>query len=95
MTVIAKLDDLAARSEWNFSDLRALFINCTLKKSPEVSNTEGLADLAISVMERNGVSVDVVRAVDYEIADGCVSRHDGTRMGSRRLAPDSPAGDGR
>ena len=27
---------LAADSKWDFSDLSALFINCTLKRSPEV-----------------------------------------------------------
>ena len=28
-------------SPWDFSDLRALYINCTLKRSPEVSHTPG------------------------------------------------------
>ena len=73
MTLTAKLDELADQSECDFSDLRALFINCTLKKSPEPSNTQGLADLAISIMEKNGVDVDVVRAVDHEIATGVYS----------------------
>jgi hypothetical protein len=36
-------EKLATESQWDFSDLRALFINCTLKRSPEVSNTRGLA----------------------------------------------------
>jgi multimeric flavodoxin WrbA len=63
-------EELCAESRWDFSDLRALFINCTLKRSPERSNTQGLADLAIAIMERNGVSVDVIRAVDHEIAPG-------------------------
>ena len=27
---------------YDFSDLRAIYINCTLKRSPEVSNTAGL-----------------------------------------------------
>ena len=61
---------LCAESRWDFSDLRALYINCTLKRSPEPSNTQGLADLSIAIMERNGVAVDVVRAVDHEIATG-------------------------
>ena len=39
-------EELAAGSRWDFSDLRALFINCTLKRSPELSNTQGLADIA-------------------------------------------------
>jgi hypothetical protein len=28
-------------AEWDFSDPRATFINCTLKRSPEPSHTEG------------------------------------------------------
>ena len=63
-------EKLAAESQWDFSDLSALFINCTLKRSPEVSNTRGLADLAVAIMERNGVSVEVIRAVDHQIATG-------------------------
>jgi hypothetical protein len=54
--------------DWDFSDLRAVYVNCTLKRSPEVSNTQGLADKSIAIMERHGVAVDVIRAVDHEIA---------------------------
>ena len=61
-------EQLAAQSKWDFSDLSALLINCTLKRSPEVSNTRGLADLAVAIMERNSVSVEVIRAVDHQIA---------------------------
>jgi multimeric flavodoxin WrbA len=71
MTTVTPLqEELAAASPWDFSGLRALFVNCTLKRSPEVSHTQALADLAIGIMERNGVQVDVVRAVDHEIATG-------------------------
>jgi multimeric flavodoxin WrbA len=63
-------EQLARESKWDFSDLSALFINCTLKRSPEVSNTRGLADLAVAVMQRSGVSVEVIRAVDHQIATG-------------------------
>src|SRR5258708_39526093 len=70
MALTAKLDELAQRSRWDFSDLRALFINCTLKKSPEVSNTQGLADLAIAIMQKNGVAGEVVRALHRDIATG-------------------------
>ena len=31
----------------NYSDLRALFINATLKRSPERSHTQGLIDVAM------------------------------------------------
>jgi len=52
------------------SDLRALFVNCTLKRSPERSNTQGLIDLSAEIMRANGVAVDELRAVDHEIAPG-------------------------
>ena len=61
---------LCEQSRWDFSDLRALFINCTLKRSPEVSNTQGLADISMEIMRRQGVTVDVVRAIDRDIATG-------------------------
>ena len=54
----------------DFSSLRALFINCTLKRSPEVSNTEGLIDISSRIMTKHGVEVEVVRAVDHDIATG-------------------------
>src|SRR5688572_24752740 len=55
--------ELCATSRWDFSDLRALFVSCTLKPSPEPSHTEGLMRIAMEIMEKNGVGVDFVRAV--------------------------------
>ncbi|MDQ1404357.1 MAG: hypothetical protein QOG03_2673 [Actinomycetota bacterium] len=63
-------EQLCSTSPFDHSDLRAVFINCTLKKSPEVSNTQGLADISIEIMRRQGVTVDVIRAVDREIPVG-------------------------
>lgn len=54
----------------DFSDLTALFINCTLKKSPETSHTRGLIDVAMHIMEANGVTTECIRAVDHDIAPG-------------------------
>ncbi|HEX8762415.1 MAG TPA: flavodoxin family protein [Candidatus Saccharimonadales bacterium] len=56
--------------KWDFSGLRALFINCTLKKSPDVSNTQGLIDISRTIMEKHGVKVDEIRAIDHDIATG-------------------------
>jgi multimeric flavodoxin WrbA len=53
-----------------FDGLRALFVNCTLKRSPEPSNTDGLIELSSGIMRRNGVEVDALRAVDHDIATG-------------------------
>ena len=69
----ANQEQLIEQSRWDFSDLRAVYINCTLKRSPEVSNTQGLADQSIAIMRRNGVEVEVIRAVDLAIATGVYS----------------------
>ena len=76
MNSTEKQEVLAAQSRWSFRDLRALFVNCTLKRSPDVSNTQGLADIAIAIMRRQGVTVDVVRADRPRHRDRRVARHD-------------------
>src|SRR3954451_15418894 len=63
-------EELAADAPFDFSDLRALFINCTLKRSPEVSNTQALGEIAIGVMERNGVQDPQSPAVAPDTAPG-------------------------
>ena len=59
-----------SESKWDFSDLHALFLNCTLKRSPELTHTDGLIRISKAIMERNGISVEVLRPVDYNIAYG-------------------------
>jgi multimeric flavodoxin WrbA len=54
----------------DFSDVRAMFINCTLKRSPELSHTEGIVDASAAIMMKHGVQVEVLRAVDHDIATG-------------------------
>jgi multimeric flavodoxin WrbA len=63
-------DPTASADAYDFSDLRAIYINCTLKRSPELSHTQALADRSIAIMRAHGVEVEVVRAVDHEIATG-------------------------
>ncbi len=70
MTLTDRQLELCATSTWDFSALRALYVNCTLKRSPETSNTQGLIDISVAIMEANGVTVDQIRAVDFEIASG-------------------------
>ena len=54
----------------DFSDLRALFINCTLKRSPERSNTQGLVDICGAILDANNVPHETIRAIDHDIAIG-------------------------
>ncbi|HVF76421.1 MAG TPA: flavodoxin family protein [Acidimicrobiales bacterium] len=68
------LDDrqktLCDDSPWDFGGLRATIVNCTLKRSPSQSHTQGLLDRSIAIMERAGVEVDVIRAVDHDLPPG-------------------------
>ncbi len=54
----------------DYTGLRAMFINCTLKRSPELSHTEGLVEASAAVMRKHGVEVEILRAVDHDIATG-------------------------
>lgn len=71
---IMELDErnraLCEDHDWDFSGLRALFLNCTLKPAPARSHTQGLIDLSVAIMEANGVTVDVARAVDLDLPPG-------------------------
>lgn len=53
-----------------YDDLKALYLNCTLTRSPEVSNTQGLIDRSRGILEAQGVQVEVVRPVDHDIPPG-------------------------
>ncbi|MFI5967383.1 flavodoxin family protein [Streptomyces asoensis] len=50
--------------------MRALVVNCTLKPSPQTSNTEALAGTVVTALRGHGVEVDVVRAVDLDLRPG-------------------------
>ncbi len=57
-------------SQWEFSDLQAPFLNCTLNRSPALSHTEGLIKISRAILEKNGVTVEVLRPVDFNLAYG-------------------------
>ena len=65
-----KQERLCSDSRWDYSDLSAIFLNCTLKRSPELSHTEGLIHISRAIMEKNGVPVELLRPVDFDIATG-------------------------
>lgn len=50
--------------------MKALLINCTLKKSPEQSHTEGLMKEAIKIFNEEGIETELIRAVDHRIDFG-------------------------
>ncbi|MFC5952949.1 flavodoxin family protein [Streptomyces pratens] len=55
---------------YRYDDLTALYFDCTLKPSPQPSHTQGLIDRSRAVMDAAGVTTDLIRAVDHDIAPG-------------------------
>lgn len=53
--------------------LRAVILNCTLKNSPDVSNTQALIDKVVELMIPLGVVSEVIRVIDHRIAFGVSS----------------------
>lgn len=70
MTLTARQQELSTTSRWDLGDLRALYVNCTLKPSPALSHTQGLMDVSIAIMEAAGVEVDRLRLVDHDVPPG-------------------------
>jgi multimeric flavodoxin WrbA len=53
--------------------LKALGVNCTLKKSPETSNTEALMNRVLELLAEHGVETEILRPVDYDVKFGVTS----------------------
>lgn len=54
----------------DFTGLKAVYFNGTLKRSPAVSHTEGLLRASMRLMESNGVKTELIRTIDRDIAVG-------------------------
>lgn len=88
--------ELCKSNRWNFQDLNVLFLNCTLKRSPQLSHTQGLIDIASAIMEKNGAQTETIRPVDHDIAYGVYedmtehgwSRDDWPRLLAKVMAAD-------
>jgi multimeric flavodoxin WrbA len=50
--------------------MKAVVLNCTLKPSPQRSNTAALADVVIAELKKGGAEVETVRLVDLNIKPG-------------------------
>ena len=70
MSLTEKQQALCDNSPHDYSDLSALFLNCTLKPSPADSHTRTLIDVSAAIMEENDVEVEVVRPVDLDLPPG-------------------------
>jgi multimeric flavodoxin WrbA len=53
-----------------FADLSSLFLNCSIKRDKTQSHTQRLLNRAAGIMEEEGVAVEQVYLLDYQIAFG-------------------------
>jgi multimeric flavodoxin WrbA len=53
-----------------YDDLKAVFVNATLTRSPGHSHTDLLIDISRHIMDAQGVQTEVIRSVDHDIASG-------------------------
>lgn len=53
--------------------IKAVILNCTLKKSPAISHTEALIDKVVQEYKKLDVDSEVIRIVDYHIPFGVTS----------------------
>ena len=78
----ATQEKLCDDNRTDYSDLKALTINCTLKPSPGGSHTDKLLGVAEAILVRNGITLEQVRLVDHDIAPGVYP--DMTEHGAKR-----------
>lgn len=57
--------------------LRALALNCTLKRAPEPSSTEALVRVVLEELAAHGVETEIVRVVDHDVHPGVSSDEGG------------------
>ena len=70
MTLSERQQALCEGHDFDFSDLSAMFVNCTLKPTGKLSHTEALLGVSKAIMDANGVATELVRAVDLELPPG-------------------------
>lgn len=70
MTLNATQSKLCDDNQTDFSDLRAVIFNTTLKRVEGDSHTKLLLSAAGEIMTRNGVAVEHIHAASHQIAYG-------------------------
>ena len=54
----------------DFSKLKVIYINCSLKKSPETSHTSTLMKVSQKILENENVGFEEIRFIDLNVATG-------------------------
>jgi multimeric flavodoxin WrbA len=53
--------------------VKAICLNCTLKRTPEPSSTASLSEVVMSALREEGVETETIRLVDHRIEPGVIS----------------------
>jgi multimeric flavodoxin WrbA len=53
--------------------MRALALNCTLKRAPDESNTAALTQVVLDALSAHGAETELIRVLDYVVEPGVVS----------------------
>ncbi len=61
---------MSDKSDFDYSNLSAIYFNTTLTKSPEKSHTELLALASMGVMKKQGVKTELIRLIDHDVPQG-------------------------
>ncbi len=70
MSLNAQQTALCEENTTDFSDLSAVYVNCTLKHPSVASHTELLMGTSAEIMRKSGVSVEIIRATAHHLAFG-------------------------
>ncbi len=54
----------------DFSNLKVIYVNCTLKKSPSESHTSLLMDVSKEILKKEKVAFEEIRFIDHDVASG-------------------------
>ena len=54
----------------DFSSLQVVYVNCTLKKSPQSSHTQSLIEVSKAILKKEKVKIDEIRFIDHQVATG-------------------------
>jgi len=70
MTLNDRQQALCDSNETDFSDLKAVLFNTTLKRTPSQSHTKLLLDVVATIMEKNGVEIEHVHLAARSVPAG-------------------------
>ena len=70
MSLNAKQEEICSENKTDFSDIKAVTVNCSLKRTPEESHTGLLLSVSEEIMRKSGVSVEHIHALSHEIPSG-------------------------